>query len=75
MPFSRYRAETRTLLGSQLDFNLGFYAVIPFLAGAVGTNTACLDAAAVGLVLGVVPWSALTSATSCGGVISPRGSR
>jgi hypothetical protein len=51
MPFSRYRAETRTLLGSQLDFNLGFYAVIPFLAGALGDEYG-LDAAAVGLVLG-----------------------
>ena len=56
MPFSRYRAETRTLLGAQLVFNLGFYAVIPFLAGAMGDEYG-LDAAAVGLVLGARTFS------------------
>ena len=56
MPFSRYRRETRTLLGAQLVFNLGFYAVIPFLAGAMGDDYG-LDAAAVGLVLGARTFS------------------
>lgn len=55
-PLSRYRAETRTLLGAQLVFNLGFYAVIPFLAGAMGDEYG-LDAAAVGLVLGARTFS------------------
>lgn len=56
MPFSRYRGETRTLLGAQLVFNLGFYAVIPFLAGAMGGDYG-LDAVAVGLVLGARTFS------------------
>ncbi|MGX5359289.1 MFS transporter [Kocuria sp. KH4] len=50
------RAETHTLLGAQLVFNIGFYAVIPFLAGAMGTEYG-LDAAAVGLVLGARTFS------------------
>ncbi|GEO94434.1 MFS transporter [Kocuria turfanensis] len=50
------RAETRTLLGAQLVFNIGFYAVIPFLAGAMGTEYG-LDAAAIGLVLGARTFS------------------
>ncbi|MDQ4046900.1 MAG: MFS transporter, partial [Actinomycetota bacterium] len=52
----RYLPETRTLLGAQLVFNLGFYAVIPFLAGAMGGDYG-LDAAAVGLVLGTRTFS------------------
>lgn len=52
----RYLPETRTLLGAQLVFNLGFYAVIPFLAGAMGGDYG-LDAAAVGLVLGARTFS------------------
>ncbi|MBT2547314.1 MFS transporter [Arthrobacter sp. ISL-65] len=51
-----YLPETRTLLGAQLVFNLGFYAVVPFLAGAMGRDYA-LDAAAVGLVLGARTFS------------------
>lgn len=53
---ARYLPETRTLLGAQLIFNLGFYAVIPFLAGAMGGDYG-LDAAAVGLVLGARTFS------------------
>ena len=56
MPFRDHRAETRTLLGSQLVFNLGFYAVVPFLAGAMGTEYG-LGAAAIGLVLGARTFS------------------
>jgi MFS family permease len=57
MPFSRHhRSETGTLLGAQLVFNLGFYAVIPFLAGAMGREYG-LDAVAVGLVLGARTFS------------------
>jgi len=51
-----YLPETRILLGTQLVFNLGFYAVIPFLAGAMGGDYG-LDAAAVGLVLGARTFS------------------
>ncbi|MUN63280.1 MFS transporter [Kocuria sediminis] len=50
------RTETHTLLGAQLVFNIGFYAVIPFLAGAMGTEYG-LDAAAIGLVLGARTFS------------------
>ena len=56
MPASRYRDETGTLLGAQLVFNLGFYAVIPFLAGAMGDGFG-LDAVAIGLVLGARTFS------------------
>ena len=56
MPFRDHRAETRTLLGAQLVFNLGFYAVVPFLAGAMGTEYG-LGAAAIGLVLGARTFS------------------
>ncbi|GAA3695484.1 MFS transporter [Arthrobacter ginkgonis] len=56
MPFRHYRPETRTLLGAQLVFNLGFYAVVPFLAGAMGTDYG-MDAAAIGLVLGARTFS------------------
>ena len=56
MPFSRLRGEAGTLLGAQLVFNLGFYAVIPFLAGAMGDDYG-LDAVAVGLVLGARTFS------------------
>ncbi|MDQ0819902.1 MFS family permease [Arthrobacter sp. V4I6] len=56
MPFSRHRGEAGTLLGAQLVFNLGFYAVIPFLAGAMGDDYG-LDAVAVGLVLGARTFS------------------
>ena len=51
-----YLPETRILLGTQMVFNLGFYAVIPFLAGAMGGDYG-LDAAAVGLVLGARTFS------------------
>lgn len=56
MPSNGYRGETRTLLGAQLVFNLGFYAVIPFLAGTMGEDYG-LDALAVGLVLGARTFS------------------
>ncbi|GAB2602798.1 MFS transporter [Kocuria himachalensis] len=56
MPFRDHRPETRTLLGAQLVFNIGFYAVVPFLAGAMGTEYG-LDAAAIGLVLGARTFS------------------
>ncbi|CAI3802357.1 MFS transporter [Pseudarthrobacter sp. MM222] len=56
MSFSRPRGEAGTLLGAQLVFNLGFYAVIPFLAGAMGGEYG-LDAVAVGLVLGARTFS------------------
>jgi MFS family permease len=56
MPFRHYRPETRTLLGAQLVFNLGFYAVVPFLAGAMGTDYG-MDAAVIGLVLGARTFS------------------
>ncbi|MCY1158997.1 MAG: transporter [Citricoccus sp.] len=56
MPFRDYRPETRTLLGAQLVFNLGFYAVVPFLAGAMSSEYG-LDAAAIGLVLGARTFS------------------
>lgn len=56
MPFRDHRSETRTLLGAQLVFNIGFYAVVPFLAGAMGTEYG-LGAAAIGLVLGARTFS------------------
>ncbi|MEX5296558.1 MFS transporter [Kocuria sp. CPCC 205268] len=56
MPFRDQGSETRTLLGAQLVFNIGFYAVVPFLAGAMGTEYG-LDATAVGLVLGARTFS------------------
>lgn len=56
MRYSRHPGETGTLLGAQLVFNLGFYAVIPFLAGAMGHEYG-LDAVAVGLVLGARTFS------------------
>lgn len=56
MPFRDHRSETRTLLGAQLVFNIGFYAVVPFLAGAMDTEYG-LDAAAIGLVLGARTFS------------------
>jgi MFS family permease len=56
MPFRRYRSETRTLLGAQLVFNLGFYAVVPFLAGAMRTEYG-LGVAAIGFVLGARTFS------------------
>ncbi|ALJ20669.1 MFS transporter [Microbacterium sp. No. 7] len=50
----RPRRPTRAgvLLGSQLAFNLGFFAVVPFLAGVLRGDFA-LTGAAVGLVLGL----------------------
>ncbi|CAH0133083.1 MFS transporter [Microbacterium sp. Bi128] len=45
-------ARTPVLLGTQLLFNVGFYAVVPFLA-LVLTEDFGLAAVAVGLVLGV----------------------
>ncbi|MFE7629436.1 MFS transporter [Kocuria sp. NPDC057446] len=56
MPFRDHRTETRTLLGAQLVFNIGFYAVVPFLAGAMGSEYG-LGAAAIGLVLGARTFS------------------
>ncbi|NKX54232.1 MFS transporter [Arthrobacter mobilis] len=56
MPFRDYPPEARTLLGAQLVFNLGFYAVVPFLAGAMQTEYG-LGAAAIGLVLGARTFS------------------
>lgn len=45
-------ARTSVLLGSQLVFNVGFFAVVPFLAGILRADFA-LAGAAVGLVLGL----------------------
>jgi MFS family permease len=56
MPFRDYPLETRTLLGAQLVFNIGFYAVVPFLAGTMAADYG-LDAAAIGLVLGARTFS------------------
>jgi MFS family permease len=56
MLFRACPPETRTLLGAQLVFNLGFYAVIPFLAGAMRSDYG-MGAAAVGLVLGARTFS------------------
>ncbi|MFI7494932.1 MFS transporter [Kocuria sp. M4R2S49] len=56
MPFRDHRPETRTLLSAQLVFNIGFYAVVPFLAGAMATEYG-LGAAAIGLVLGARTFS------------------
>lgn len=47
---------TPVLLGTQLLFNVGFYAVVPFLALVLADDFA-LSAAAVGLVLGVRTFS------------------
>ncbi|HST72965.1 MFS transporter [Kocuria rosea] len=55
-PFGDHRPETRTLLGAQLVFNIGFYAVVPFLAGAMSAEYG-LGAAAIGLVLGARTFS------------------
>lgn len=48
----RVRGEVPALLGTQLLFNIGFYAVVPFLA-LVLTEDFGLAGAAVGLILGV----------------------
>jgi MFS family permease len=56
VPFRDYPPEARTLLGAQLVFNLGFYAVVPFLAGAMQTEYG-LGTAAIGLVLGARTFS------------------
>jgi MFS family permease len=48
--------ETRTLLGAQLVFNIGFYAVVPFLALAMSGEFG-MGAAAIGLVLGARTFS------------------
>lgn len=45
-------ARTPVLLGTQLMFNVGFFAVVPFLA-LVLTDDFGLTAAAIGLILGV----------------------
>lgn len=45
-------SRARVLLGTQLLFNVGFYAVVPFLAGVLREDFA-LAGAAVGLVLGL----------------------
>jgi len=46
------RARTSVLLGTQLLFNVGFFAVVPFLA-LVMTEDFGMAASAIGLVLGV----------------------
>ncbi|WP_281347439.1 MFS transporter [Kocuria coralli] len=56
MPFRSYPRETRALLGAQLIFNLGFYAVVPFLAGAMASEFG-MTAAAIGIVLGARTFS------------------
>jgi MFS family permease len=56
MPLRDYPPEARTLLGAQLVFNLGFYAVVPFLAGAMVADYG-LGTAAIGLVLGARTFS------------------
>lgn len=56
MLFRGYPPEARLLLGTQLVFNLGFYAVVPFLAGAMSGEFG-LGAAAIGLVLGARTFS------------------
>ncbi|MFT4297455.1 MAG: MFS transporter [Micropruina sp.] len=48
----RRHPHTAALLGAQLLFNVGFYAVVPFLA-IVLTDSFALGGTAVGLVLGV----------------------
>lgn len=50
------RPETSTLLGAQLVFNIGFYAVVPFLTSALSGEYG-MGAAAVGLVLGARTFS------------------
>lgn len=50
------RPETSTLLGAQLVFNIGFYAVVPFLTTALSGEYG-MGAAAVGLVLGARTFS------------------
>lgn len=45
-------SHTRALLGAQLVFNVGFFAVVPFLAGVLREDF-LLTGAAVGLVLGL----------------------
>ncbi|MGB4778940.1 MFS transporter [Microbacterium sp.] len=47
-----YRLRPTVLLSSQLLFNVGFFAVVPFLAGILRDDFA-LAGSAVGLVLGV----------------------
>lgn len=49
-------ARIPVLLGTQLLFNVGFYAVVPFLALILAADFA-LSAAAVGLILGVRTFS------------------
>ena len=65
-------ASPRLLLSSQLIFNIGFYAVIPFLAVSLREDFA-MGAMAVGIVLVPAPspsrvcsWPAAPSRT-CGG--------
>ncbi|MFJ4029344.1 MFS transporter [Paenarthrobacter sp. NPDC089989] len=48
--------DTRTLLAAQLVFNIGFYAVVPFLAVAMRDDFG-MQAAAIGLVLGARTFS------------------
>ena len=51
-PAARRRIAGATLLGTQLLFNVGFYAVVPFIA-VILTDDFALGGAAVGVVLGV----------------------
>ncbi|MGP9652145.1 MFS transporter [Glutamicibacter sp. AOP38-B1-38] len=52
MKTSSPRFEVPVLLGTQTLFNIGFYAVVPFLA-VVLTNDFLLAGTAVGLILGI----------------------
>ncbi|WP_404287588.1 MFS transporter [Glutamicibacter arilaitensis] len=52
MKTSSARFEVPVLLGTQTLFNIGFYAVVPFLA-VVLTNDFLLAGTAVGLILGI----------------------
>ena len=52
MKTSSPRFEVPVLLGTQTLFNIGFYAVVPFLA-IVLTNDFLLAGTAVGLILGI----------------------
>lgn len=52
MKTSTSRFEVPVLLGTQMLFNIGFYAVVPFLA-VVLANDFLLASTAVGLILGI----------------------
>ena len=54
--FVRLPAYVQLLLITQLCFNIGFYMVLPYLAGYLG-NTLGLAGATVGLILGLRSFS------------------